>query len=60
MGRQSVTNELVTLRTRVSKTTAGRLDRLAARNERSVAAELRLAIDRHLTEATSTKKDGRK
>jgi hypothetical protein len=51
-------NELVNLKTRVGKTTAARLEKLARSNERSVAAEMRLAIDRHLSEASG--KDGRK
>jgi len=51
--------ELVNLKTRVAKATAARLVRLARSNERSVAAEMRLAIERHLSEAP-TAKDGRK
>ncbi len=46
-----MTVTLVTLRTRVGKTVAQKLDRLAKANERSVAAELRVAIDQHLKQA---------
>lgn len=50
--------ELVNLKTRVTKATAARLEKLAHRNERSIAAEMRLAIAAHLSEAPG--KDGRK
>lgn len=43
-----MTNVEVQIATRVSKTTGDRLAELAKRNERSVAAELRIALERHL------------
>jgi hypothetical protein len=51
-------SELVNLKTRVSKQVAARLEKLARDNERSVAAELRLAVAAHLSDASG--KDGRK
>ncbi len=49
---------LVTVKTRLQQSKANKLDRLAEKNDRSVAAELRIAIDKHLSEASG--KDGRK
>lgn len=49
--------ELVTLKTRVNREVADELDELARRRDRSLAAELRQAIDSHLSDA---RKDGRK
>lgn len=49
--------ELVTLKTRVPKSVADHLAKIAQSRDRSVAAELRQAIDAHLTDA---RKDGRK
>jgi predicted DNA-binding protein len=49
--------ELVTLKTRVPREVADRLAELADDADRSLAAELRRAIDRYLTDA---RKDGRK
>jgi predicted DNA-binding protein len=49
--------ELVTLKTRVPRDVADRLNELASDADRSLAAELRKAIDRHLSDA---RKDGRK
>lgn len=43
----------VQIATRVSKTTGERLAELAKRNERSVAAELRLALEHHLAKETA-------
>lgn len=42
---------LVILKTRVPRRTMREFAKLAERNERSVAAELRLIVDRHLSEA---------
>jgi predicted DNA-binding protein len=47
---------LVTVRTRIDSEKADRLDELAQQNDRSIAAELRIAIDAHLEAA---EKDGR-
>lgn len=46
---------LVPVRTRVPKLKAERLARLAERNGRSVAGELRVAIDRHLEKPDDTR-----
>lgn len=43
--------ELVTLKTRVPRPVAEELALVARDNDRSLAAELRQAIDRHLTAA---------
>lgn len=53
----SPTAELVTLKTRVEKSVADELAKIARSRDRSVAAELRRAIDAHVTDA---RKDGRK
>lgn len=49
--------ELVTLKTRVPRQVADTLSKIAESRDRSIAAELRQAIDRHLSDA---RKDGRK
>lgn len=49
--------ELVTLKTRVPHEVADELAELAATRDRSLAAELRQAIQSHLSDA---RKDGRK
>ena len=49
--------ELVTLKTRVPRTVADELAKIARVRDRSIAAELRQAIDAHVTDA---RKDGRK
>lgn len=52
MARQVAGEELVVMRTRVPLTVVVAFAEVAARNQRSVAAEMRVAIDRHLqTEA---------
>lgn len=63
MGRDKGPGDLVaddgkvTAKTRVSRSKLQRLERLARRNFRSVAAELRLAIDAHLVANDSSGKD---
>lgn len=49
--RKNTVTELVTIETRISEDLAERLRLLAAENERSLAAELRLAVTRHLEAA---------
>lgn len=49
--------ELVTLKTRVEREVADELAEIARSRDRSMAAELRQAIEKHLTDA---RKDGRK
>lgn len=53
-----MTVELVTLKTRVPRDVADKLQGLADDADRSLAAELRRAIDSHLK--TDARKDGRK
>lgn len=55
-GNAELDPELVTLKTRVPRETADELTQLARRSDRSLAGELRRAIDAHLTDA---RKDGR-
>lgn len=52
--------ELVTVKTRVPRDVADSLGSLARRADRSLAAEIRRAIERHLHhENTDARKDGR-
>ena len=44
---------MAAITTRIPDRIAARLAKLAKRNERSVAAEVRVAIDRHLSESHS-------
>jgi predicted DNA-binding protein len=55
----SDSTELVTLKTRVPREVADRLSELASLEDRSLAAEIRRAIDRHLSNSDA-RKDGRK
>lgn len=50
-GRRRFTAPLVAVETRLTRETLDQLKQLAAANERSVAAELRVAVQRHLAEA---------
>lgn len=51
--------DLVNMTTRVKRQTMNRFARLAKRNGRSIASELRIAIDRHLSaEDAPSRKDG--
>ena len=51
--------ELVTLKTRVRRSTADKLQELADEQNRSLAGELRQAIEQHLDRSTNRKGDRR-
>lgn len=51
---------MAVLQTRTTTSVATRFARIAKRNGRSVAGELRVLVERHISESDAPGKDGRK